>query len=510
VSLLRRRGGAERPPRPGRGLLLRAALGGVLIVALAAGATATAGLLEIKQEIAPFQQSRAPHIKAPEITPAEAGKPQTILILGSDKRWQDRHDPARSDTVMLLRLDPHQPATTLLSLPRDLKVTIPGHGLDKINDAYALGGPALTLATVKAFTGLTINHVVNVQFKSFRRVVDRIGCVYLDVDRRYVHSNKGVPIGQRYSAIDLQPGYQKLCGSDALAYVRYRHTDSDIVRGARQQNLLRAVKDQVSASSLFGDREKLIRIFADNTQTDAALASTTGVLRILKLALFSAGHPIRQVQFPATFAKETLPGGAVIDYVTASPAAVQRTVHDFLHPPTRAAQPPAAQLTKRSKRPGTSSPRVPGLVPARDAGTALVAGTPAARSLGLPLYVPSRMPATSRYPNADGLRVYTLRDRANHPHRAYRLVIVASELDGQYWGVQGMDWRTPPILQAKHTSRIVHGRRLDLYRDGSRLRQVAWRTPVAVYWVSNTLSLKLTNAQMLEIASTLARRGHRR
>src|SRR5690606_24895569 len=108
-----------------------------------------------------------------DVVPPEPGEPQTILLLGSDKRWADRaEDPVRSDTMMLVRLDPEQPATTVLSIPRDLLVPIPGHGVAKINDAYALGGPRLALATVKEITGLEINHVANVNFKGFRRAVN--------------------------------------------------------------------------------------------------------------------------------------------------------------------------------------------------------------------------------------------------------------------------------------------------------------------------------------------------
>src|SRR3954449_12462128 len=86
---------------------------------------------------------------------------------------------------MLLRLDPDQKAIALLSLPRDLKVEIPGVGTDKLNAAYSIGGPKLTLQTVKQLTGVDPNHLVNVDFTGFARAVNAIGCVYVDVDRRY-------------------------------------------------------------------------------------------------------------------------------------------------------------------------------------------------------------------------------------------------------------------------------------------------------------------------------------
>src|SRR5256885_17158564 len=104
------------------------------------------------------------------------GKPQTILLLGSDRRFVDikAKNPVRSDTIMLLRLDPSKGATAVMSIPRDLKVDIPGHGISKINEAYSDGGPALTVRTVRQLLGIPINHVVNVNFGGFRGIVNRL------------------------------------------------------------------------------------------------------------------------------------------------------------------------------------------------------------------------------------------------------------------------------------------------------------------------------------------------
>src|SRR3954467_2231140 len=115
------------------------------------------------------------------------------MVLGSDRRPKDNGDPAaggaRSATIMLIRLDPSKKAIALMSLPRDLKVAIPGHGTDKINAAYEIGGPKLTIKTVKQLPGLAINHYVDVSFRGFGQGVDALGCVYVDVDRRYFNDN---------------------------------------------------------------------------------------------------------------------------------------------------------------------------------------------------------------------------------------------------------------------------------------------------------------------------------
>ena len=160
-----------------------------------------------------------------QLADAEGGAPQTILILGSDKRLGTRGDPGRSDTTILLRVDPDKDRIALLSIPRDLKVNIPTVGVGKFNEAYAAGGPELAFKMVKQLTGLDINHVVNINFTGFADAVNAIGCVYIDVDRHYyIPPNSGV------AEINIEAGYQRLCGLKALQYVRFRHTDTDLVR----------------------------------------------------------------------------------------------------------------------------------------------------------------------------------------------------------------------------------------------------------------------------------------
>jgi LCP family protein required for cell wall assembly len=477
-----------------RSLLWKFGVGFLLMVVLTAAASATAGLLAIKTVA-----QRIPKIKQEvPVAPTKPGKPQTLMLLGSDRRYEDRKlkNAARSDTIMLIRLDPNQEATTLLSIPRDLKVLIPGYGYDKINSAYSLGGPKLTLETVKQLLGIKINHVVNVNFSGFRRAVDLVGCVYVDVDRRYYHSNAGLPPSAQYAEINIHPGYQKLCGSRALDYVRFRHTDSDLVRAARQQDFLRQAKDQISSSSLIHHTGKLIDIFTKSTEADRQLASVTGLERLLKLALFSAGHPVRQVPFPAQFAQSTLPDGTPVDYVTADPAAVAQTVDRFLHGA------PAKKSRHKRKR-HRSRTKIPSLlVNVRRPFADYVAPAAAKHRLGFPIYYPTRATAAARPSNVDSPRLYTLRDRADHRRHAYRLVFIQNELEGQYFGIEGTDWQSPPLLSHPTGERTVNGRRLLLFREGERLRTVAWRTRRAVYWVSNTLGNSLTNDQMIGIAAT--------
>jgi LCP family protein required for cell wall assembly len=500
----------DKPPRVAWGMYKRFALAGVLITVLTAGAVASAGLLEVKDLVTVIRDESAGHV-IPGLKGAlddvPAGKPQTILVLGSDRRFIDikQDNPARSDTMMLVRLDPSKEATAVMNIPRDLKVPIqvPGGGIEttKINAAYSYGGPALAVKTVRSLLHIPINHVVNVNFGGFQRAVNRLGCVYVDVDRRYYHSNVGVPNGAQYAEINVPAGYQKLCGAKSLDYVRFRHADDDLVRAARQQDFLRQAKDQIGLGRLFGDRKELLRIFGRYTDTD--LHSSAAILRLLKLAFESSGHPIREVRFRADIGPE---------FVTASPEQIETSKQEFLHvKASKGSRQLGRSTVKESKkvkrRAARRSPGLPaGVINDRPAAEHLVAR--ASRSVGFPVYYPRARLARGSYSTDGSPRVYDIYDGHHRRHRAYRIVVSAG-YDGQYYGIQGTAWKSPPILDDPSEEIPMRGRTYQVFYDGNRLRLVAWRTPRAVYWVSNSLSATLSNKQMLAIARSLSRMGAR-
>jgi LCP family protein required for cell wall assembly len=498
----------NKPPRPGRGLLFRAAIGALLIIVCSGATVAAAGLLEVNQLINIVKSESAP---IPGIEGAldnvRAGDPQTILVLGSDRRFIDikEKNPVRSDTLLLVRLDPARGVTAVMSIPRDLKVNIRtrrGVVTDKINAAYALGGPSLSVQTVKDLLHIPISHVVNVNFGGFQRAVNRLGCVYVDVDRDYFNDNhppNGSPFD--YATININPGYQKLCGSDALDYVRYRHFDDDLVRAARQQSFLSAAKEQIGLGRIFGDRKELLRIFGRYTQTDIARQNTTAILRLLKLAFEASKNPIREVHFRGDIGQT---------YVTITPTNLQRTVDEFKQgrastgpretaPSGRASK----SARRRAQRQSAGLPR--GMVFSRVEAENFVAA--ASTHLSFPTYYPRARLSRGRYLYGRP-RVYDIFDRARRRYRAYRIV-VNTGVQGQYYGVQGTDWKSPPILDNPSATTRMRGRTYELFTDGNRLALVAWRTPRAAYWVSNTLSRTLTNRQMLAIAGSLSRVGER-
>jgi len=214
---------------------------GALIVLSTAGATVGIGMMQVKHIANDLKQyGHVEKFQRGTITAPPAGKPQTLLLVGSDRRYGDAKGDARSDTLMLIRLDPKQNATTVLSIPRDLRVTIPGHGDDRINAAYTLGGPALAIQTVRALTGIPVNHVVLVDFSGFRELVDALGGVTIDNPTKIIsNSFDGHP--WRFGR-----GRLHLDGRHALAYARVRENtvngaDNDLTRGLRQQRVLQAI-----------------------------------------------------------------------------------------------------------------------------------------------------------------------------------------------------------------------------------------------------------------------------
>ena len=497
----------QKPPRPGRGLLLRAAIGAFVIFVCSAATVASAGLLEVDQLIKIVKSESAP---IPGIESAlddvPAGKPQTILVLGSDRRFIDikEKNPVRSDTLLLVRLDPSRGVTAVMSIPRDLKVDIPtprGFVTDKINAAYALGGPSLSVRVVRNLLHIPINHVVNVNFGGFQRAVNRLGCVYVDVDRDYFNDNdppNGSPFD--YATIDINPGYQKLCGSDALDYVRYRHFDDDLVRAARQQSFLSAAKEQIGLGRIFGDRKELLRIFGRYTQTDIAKQNTPAILRLLKLAFEASKNPIREVHFRGDIGET---------YVTIGPNNLARTIREFKEgkastgPRETAPARSSKSSRRRARKRSAGLPR--GVIFSRVEGENFVAA--ASTHLSFPTYY-TRARLSRGHDLYGRPRVYDIFDRAHHRYRAYRIVLNTGR-QGQFYGIQGTNWKSPPILDNPTSVTRIRGRRYMLFNDGNRLALVAWRTPNAVYWISNTLSRTLTNPQMLAIARSLTRVGDR-
>lgn len=227
-------------------------------------------------------------------------QPVLALVVGYDKRRGLVGDPGRSDTVMLVRLDPRKgsQSISLLSFPRDLQVPLyckPGvsFGSGKINSAYSRCDLEGVLLTVQALTGLPINYDVAVNFRGFKDIVNEMGGVWIDVDRRYY-----VPQGAGYASIDLQPGYQRLRGGQALDYARYRHGDSDLYRIVRQQAFIRSFRQQFSKLSIT-DYPSIINTISKNIEAgnkQGGSISSTTLLGYAQLIHGLSGESVVQVK----------------------------------------------------------------------------------------------------------------------------------------------------------------------------------------------------------------------
>jgi LCP family protein required for cell wall assembly len=244
-----------------------------------------------------------------QLTPA-SGPPlrraTTVLVLGSDRRPGEGPGTSRSDSIMLVRSDPSRGRMVELSIPRDLRVDIPGHGQDKINAAYSLGGPPLAIRTVRRLLGpdVPINHVALVGFAGFRKLVDALGGVTVDNPRKIVSNSFD---GHRWR---FGKGRIHLDGRHALAYARVRDntldpSDSDVSRGGRQQRVLSGIARELVSPSTLLRLPSVGRAIAEPLATDLTAAELLG----LGWRKFRASHT---VHCRLGGAPETIGGGSYL------------------------------------------------------------------------------------------------------------------------------------------------------------------------------------------------------
>jgi LCP family protein required for cell wall assembly len=185
-------------------------------------------------------------------------KPTTILVLGTDGGTQPgRGGARRSDSIMLVRTDPGKHRLAFLSIPRDLRVDIPGYGSAKINAANQYGGPALALKTVENLTGLDVNHVAFVDFDRFRELIDSVGGITVDVPKPILATKFDCPYATDARCAEwpgwrFAKGPQHMDGRRALIYSRIREnrldpSETDLDRARRQQQVVQATASKVTS-----------------------------------------------------------------------------------------------------------------------------------------------------------------------------------------------------------------------------------------------------------------------
>ncbi len=264
------------------------------------------------------QVNRVPDVFAPlegaSRPPATNGL--TFLLVGTDTRSDepttgteangDGLGGDRSDVLMLARLDPSRTSATVISIPHDSWVEIPGHGMNKINKAYALGGPSLLIQTVEVLTGIRVDHLAVIDFAGFEALVDAVGGI--DVAISAATSQDG---------FNFHQGLNHLDGLAALTFVRQRHglADGDLDREQREQSALRALLTRIEVTGMMSDVAGLYRLLdaarrsvgVDDTLTNDRLRALAADLRNLQPS------DVQFVRTPvAAFGRE---GQQAVDYL---------------------------------------------------------------------------------------------------------------------------------------------------------------------------------------------------
>lgn len=373
------------PPARSGWAALRTVFAWVLVALLVViGSIAGGSYLWFHESVAAVVAS-TPDVKiaAKRLDVALPGEPTTALVVGYDQRaGEGAGVQSRSDTVMLVRADPETKSVSLLSFPRDLYVQVycPGRASfgARINGAYSECGMKGTLETVRQLTDLPINYLITVNFRGFRQLVDKVGGVWMDVDRRYFN-DRGGDFG--YATINLFPGYQRLGGYQALDFVRYRHTDSDLYRVARQQLFVRAFKDQIKSTTSPLDLPKVVKTITDNVEVAQGGKQAIDLKTVLRYALFAYGLP------PGNFFQPKIEGleeTAAFD-ILAPEANVRKAVQEFANPDVESPQ--KATAVALNEKPKPAADKAP---PPRETTINVLNGNGVAGSAGTASYLLSQ------------------------------------------------------------------------------------------------------------------------
>ena len=351
LTPIARYGGPPRRSWPRR--IGKAFLWLVVVLLMLAGALVGGFWLWINESVSAVRAHTPEAIEAQKVLDVPLpGQPAVAMVVGYDKRYgEGKGAKSRSDTIMLIRLDPQGKTVSMLSFPRDLNVEIHCRGQTtysaRINEAFSACGQRGSLETVKALTGIKINYLITVNFRGFQQIVNQLGGVYIDVDQRYFNNNAGLYGLERYAKINLHPGYQRLYGPTALDFVRYRHTDSDLYRNARQQEFVKAMKQQVSSFSNITKIPSIVSSITENVEVGVGGGKALDKQTLLGYAKLAYELPTGSFQQARLQGLSDIPGTFELQ---ASDEAVQTAVDDFMKPDTEAAVKATQVATKQKAK----------------------------------------------------------------------------------------------------------------------------------------------------------------
>lgn len=244
----------------------------------------------------------------------------TVLLMGIDRRPGEKGLSYRTDTMLILSLDPRTGEAGMLSIPRDLWVDVPGYGQRRVNEPMVLGelrqsgyGPRLAMETVQYNLGIRVNHYIVVDFNAFVTIVDALGGIEVDIDYN-INDPLYPDMAYGYDPFYLRAGHHLLDGSTALKFARTRHGDSDISRAERQQQVIMAIKDKATSPEmipvLLANASQLWSAIRDNFYTDIPLE------QLIQLGLFIKDLSLESIK------RGVIDFSYLSNYTTASGAAV--------------------------------------------------------------------------------------------------------------------------------------------------------------------------------------------
>jgi LCP family protein required for cell wall assembly len=435
-------------------------------------------------------------------TPPEPPDSMNILLLGSDTR-SDTTEGSRSDTIMLVHVDRRNNYLSMMSFPRDLAVKVEGYGgSNKLNFAFAMGGPALTIKTIQQITGVDIDHYLEVDFAAFGEMVYRLGGIYMEVDRPYSYS------GTLYSKIDLGPGYQLLDGYAALDYVRFRHDrNADFGRMERQQRFITALRQQAMGWDLGVKLPGLVGTFFDHVITDL---STNDFIKLAWWSIKLNGSGIRQV---ALRGKNNLIKG--ITLVSWRQEDMVAAVQSLLTPPgATTAVTVASAGTTVTARPTTTTTVPPPVIPTGATADSIPNADywkSVAKQASLTVMAPSYV-----------ARGYRISPRAKTYGYLYNIKVGGGEkpavlmlyrntgismlgqvkLQEEYINVTATSWLDAPVASlGKQVT--YNGTVFTVVGTADKVERVWFKKDGVLYWVSNSLSRVTSEAELLAMAESM-------
>ena len=271
--------------------------------------------------------------KAAEIPQWDGKERVNILLMGVDRRGMKNNGLPRSDSMMLVSVDPLTKRYDLFSILRDTYVDIPGNGSSRINSAIVDGGPELAMKTVSQFTGLPVDRYVITDFEGFKALIDAVGGVELDVEKNmYYHD----PTDKGVYDINLKKGLQQLDGNKALQYARFRHdATSDYTRTERQRKLLAAIANQMKNGTTLIQLPSILKEVTPYVQTNI---SSMDMLKLSALGLnLNTQSPGNYQLPPMGMFRESHKAGSVL---VPDVDQVQSFIQEKLQPPTAEAMQP--------------------------------------------------------------------------------------------------------------------------------------------------------------------------